>query len=299
MARQQDHYKTLGVAENASAQEIKSAYRQLARENHPDRNPDDAAAEERFKRIQEAYEVVGDQGERRRYDRARSSPFGSDYGGPFDTSTGGRFYRSQDVKYVRMDDGGFATDDGPLGGLGDLFGRMFGGEPEPRRSAVEPEMEVELTFDEMLSGGKAEVRLPDGRMVRVPYPRGVKPGYRVRLRTRGAGGHAAMLFVRFRIADHADFRREGNDLYSVIRVGLFEALLGADRSLTTPYGKTLKLTVPKGAQPGEHLRLRGQGLQTDEGTGDLFVEIRITVPRDLSPRDEEILRDAAGQAGLL
>lgn len=297
MAAGNDFYGILGVPETATPEEIKKAYRRLARKYHPDRNPGDASAEERFRAVQEAYDVLADAEQRRRYDRARKNPFGAEFGGDFETRTGGRFYRSPDGTYVRYEQGGGQGDEGPFGGFGDLFSRMFGGEPEPApRRADEREIDVMLTFDQMLAGGKAPVALPDGRRVRIPYPRGVKDGYRVRLRDRSPGPATT---VRFRVGPHPDFRRDGLDLRTVIRVNAFEALLGTGRSLTTPYGRTLRVTVPKGAQPGDRLRLRSQGIQSDEGTGDLIVELQVTVPRDLEDRDEEAIREAAKKAGLI
>jgi DnaJ-class molecular chaperone len=303
MASAKDYYKILGLEENAGPDAIKKAYRSLARKHHPDHNPDDQGAEERFKEIQEAYDVLSDAKTRRQYDRARTNPFGSSFGGAFETSTGGRFYRAPDGSYVRFDEAGRAAgqpDDGLFGGLGDILGKMFGadGAPVGQRPA-DTEIEVALSFDQMLSGGKANVQLPDGRRARVPYPRGVKDGYRVRLRNAAPSDRSGTLYVRFRVGRHPEFERQGSDLLTSVRVNVIEALLGATRSITTPQGKTLKLTIPKGAQPGEKLRLRGQGIQTEDGSGDILVEILIRVPKNLDPADEETLRKAAKKAGLI
>lgn len=299
MASAKDYYRILGVAETATAEEVKKAYRRLARTHHPDRNQGDRASEERFKEIQEAYDVLSDPKERKRYDMARRNPFGPAHAEGFETQAGGRFYRAPDGTYVRYGSSEGPDDDGMFGGIGDLFGKMFGFDnPSPQTGGrtVDPETEVRLSFDEMIEGGEVEIELPDGRHVRVPYPRGVKDGYRVRL--RGRSGSAA-LYVRFRVGDHPDFSRDGRNLRTTVRVNALEAILGTSRSVTTPYGKTVRLSIPKGSQPGEVLRLRGQGLQTEEGNGDLLVEIRVTVPRDLSPEDEQRLKEAAQKAGLL
>lgn len=297
MAARKDYYETLGVSETATADEIKAAYRKLARTHHPDRNAGDRGAEERFKRVQEAYETLGDEAKRRTYDRSRRHGLG---GEPFETSAGGRYYRAPDGTFVRYGQAPEAGDDSILGGLGDLFGRMFGGADEPPRGprTVSPEIDVRLSFDEMLEGGEAEVNLPDGRRVRVPFPRGVKEGYRVRVRSRSQGGSAA-LYVRFHVTPHPEFERDGTNLRTSVRVNALEAILGTSRSVTTPYGKTLRLSIPRGAQPGEILRLKGQGLTNDEGTGDLLVTILVTVPRDLPAEVETTLREAATRAGLL
>lgn len=297
-----DFYTVLGVSEEASADEVKAAYRKLARKHHPDRNAGDKGAEERFKEVQEAYETLSDPAKRKAYDRARRNPFAGVDPGTFETSAGGRFYRTPDGTYVRYGQSPSPDDDGFLGGLGDIFGRVFGAgseEPPTQARTIDPEVEVRLTFDEMLEGGEAEITLPDGRRVRVPYPKGVRDGYRVRLRSRTPASASGVIYVRFEVADHPEFARDGRNLKATVRVNAMEAMLGATRSLTTPYGKTVRLSIPRGAQPGEVLRLKGQGIQAEDGTGDLMVTILVTVPRDLSPEDDQRLREAATRAGLL
>jgi DnaJ-class molecular chaperone len=296
-----DYYKILGVGESASADEVKKAFRVLARKHHPDSNPSDSGSEDRFKEIQEAYETLSDKAKRAEYDRARRNPFGDLGGDPFATNRGSRYYRSGDGTYVRMDRGRRTQGpQEPLGGIGDLFGRFFGGDGEPGGPAkrVEPETDVVLTFEEALEGGKVELSLPDGAKVRVPFPKGIADGYKVRLK-RKANGQNKELYVRFRVSAHKDFRREGNDLLTRVEVTAFEAMLGASRSVTTPHGRKLKLTIPKGTQPGEKLRLRNQGVETDSDMGDLLVEIMVTIPKDLTRFEEQELRKAAEKANLV
>ncbi|NNE68749.1 MAG: J domain-containing protein [Rhodothermales bacterium] len=305
-----DYYKILGIGESASADEIKKAYRALARKHHPDRNQSDTAAEERFKEIQEAYETLSDAKKRVQYDRARKNPFGaSGFGEAFSTGQGGRYYRAPDGTYVRMDRGarsgsgqfgGFSGQEPPLGGIGDLFGRFFGGDGDPMTASrrVEPETEVVLTFEEALEGGKVELSLPDGAKIRVPFPKGVEDGYKVRLK-RKSNGQTKELYVRFRVSPGTDYRREGHDLHTRVEVTAFEAMLGASRSLVTPHGRKLKLTIPKGTQPGERLRLRNQGVETEKDMGDLLVEIVVTIPKGLTRFEEEELRKAAEKANLI
>lgn len=308
-----NYYEILGVSETADADTIKKAYRKLARQHHPDRNPDQPEAEARFKEIQEAYDVLSDPAQRKQYDVQRKNPFG--FGDGFATGTGGRFYRKPDGTYVRFEtsnDGGPLGDDAGLGGLGDIFSRIFGGgaetrtDPFARRGAPPPGRDVEttlrLTFDQALRGGKTEVQLPDGEKVRLTIPKGVHSGFKIRLKGRGQGvpgGPRGHLYVVFDVADHPRFRREGDDLYVTETVNAFEAMLGTTRSLTGPYGQRVKLTVPPGTQPGEKLRLKGLGVETDKATGDLYVEIDVTVPSKLSESQRSALRQAAEQAGLL
>lgn len=316
MAEVKDYYKALGVKEKASAEEIKKAYRKLAREYHPDRNPDKPHAEERFKEIQEAYDVLSDPEKRKQYDVMRKNPFGA-FGG-FDTSRGGRYYRAPDGTYVRFDqpggDGG-GFDLGDLGGsFSDLFSRFFGGAAEPREDPFtqarrnrahagrDVQTKVHLTFEQALQGGKTEVVLPDGTRVRLTIPRGVRPGFKVRLRGQGEadpGGERGDLYVTFEVESNPEFRREGNDLLTTVTVNAFEAMLGTKRGISNAYGQQIKLTIPAGTQPGDRLRLREQGVVTDHGTGDLYVEIAVSIPRNLTPEQQEILRKVAKEGGLL
>lgn len=309
-----DYYKILGVSEDADADAIKKAYRKLARTYHPDRNPDDAKAEERFKEIQEANDVLSDPEKRKQYDAMRANPFGA-FGG-FETGAGGRYYQAPDGSYVRFESGGGGQPfgDGGAGGFGDLFSRFFGGEAggdpfgraqqqtrRPRRGR-DVNLRVRLSFREALEGGKTDVQLPSGERVRVTIPKGVRPGFKIRLKGRGepvAGGQPGHAYVTFDVADHPAFRREGNDLYTTVTVNAFEAMLGTERSLENAYGKRIKVPIHPATQPGATLRLKGQGVQTDTATGDLYVEIAVTIPEGLTDAQQATLRAAAEEAGLL
>ncbi len=315
-----NYYDVLGVDEEAEAGEIKKAYRRLARQYHPDRNPDDPDAEERFKEIQAAYEVLSDPEQRARYDQQRKNPFGGfgqehgfgegRGGSGFDVN-GGQFYQAPDGTYVRFDRRGSGRGAaGPFGaqggGGGDFFSRFFSGErPGAGRQAGAPgdvETRLRIPFEQALRGGKAEVKLPGGERVRLQVPQGVRPGFKVRLRGRGQpgpGGRRGDLYVTFEVAEHPRFRREDDDLHVTEEVGALAAILGTTRPLTGAYGQRLKLTIPPGTQPGERLRLREQGVRTADGAGNLYVEIRVTIPKDLTEEQREALRQAAVRARLL
>ena len=321
-----DYYKALSVSEDASANDIKKAYRKLARDHHPDRNPDSPEAEERFKEVQAAYDTLGDATKRKQYDQMRRDPFaGRDFRGfGGGDPSGGRFYRTPDGTYVRVESTGFGpdegyqfSDEGPggLGGLGDLFGQFFGGggggrgpgaaagqRGAPRQAPRGGDIDTRLSisFEESLGGGKTEVSLPDGEKVRITIPKGVEDGTKVRLRGRGQPGPTGQrgdLFITFDVRPDPRFRREGNDLTTTATINVAEALLGTTRAITTAYGSTVKVTIPAGTQPGERLRLRGQGITTDGGAGALYVEIVVTIPKALT--DEAGLRAWADAEGLL
>ncbi|MEX0822465.1 MAG: J domain-containing protein [Rhodothermales bacterium] len=302
-----DFYKVLGISEDASADEIKKVYRKLAREHHPDRNPDRPDAEERFKEIQEAYSVLSDPEKRKEYDQRRKHPFGG-FGDGFG-GQGGTYERWGQGPHVRYEATGTPFE-GPGGGFGDIFSKMFGGasaDPFTERRQHEArgadlETTLNLSFHQALEGGKTEVKLPDGETVRIDIPKGVDSGFKIRLKGRGAQGPRGRrgdLYVTFQVAAHPKFKREGNNLLTPVEINPFEAMFGTKRNVRTPYGKRIKVSIPKGSQPGERLRLRGQGVESDGETGDLFVEIVVAVPKDLTEEQEAALERAAKEAGLL
>ena len=308
-----DYYQVLGVKPGASADELKKAYRKLARDNHPDRNPGNTQAEERFKSIQEAYGVLSDADKRKQYDRMRQNPFGRFQGQTGDPSSG--FRRAPDGTYVRFEEGGGGLDDlfGATGGVSDFFGRMFGGgEPADRttdrrrgrgRRQQDASTVVRIPFEQALHGGKAQVTLPDGKTVRLTIPQGVDSGFKIRLKGRGAPlqGQTARgdLYVTFEVEPHPLFQRTGNDLSTNLKVTPFEAMLGSSKSISNPYGKKVKVNIPEGAQPGDKLRLKGLGVQTEKQAGDLFVVIDLEIPRNLTPEQKRVLREAGEKAGWL
>ena len=318
MPQTKDLYDVLGVDEDASKEEIKKAYRTLARKHHPDRNPDDPDAEEKFKEIQKAYSILSDEEKRQQYDAQRRFG-GGGVGGP----NGGRGSWGQGAggPEIRFEQGNFDDVFGGRGGLGDIFESFFGGRSrggatrgqdpfrqqrgprrQQRRGGQDIETKLQLSFEEALQGGRKQVELPTGESVRLNIPRGVRNGYKIRLRGRGQAGPTGErgdLYVTFEVGDHPRFRRKGDDIHLTETIDVFEALLGTERRIPTPYGQRIKLSIPAGTQPGEKLRLRGQGVKTDDGQGDLYVEIDVDVPTDLTENQRETLREAADEAGLL
>ncbi len=311
-----NYYDILGVTEAATESEIKRAYRKMARDYHPDRNPDKSEAEERFKEIQSAYDVIGDPKRRAEYDRMRKDPFaGARFDGFHQGARDGnsRFYRAPDGTYVRMEttgagpDAGFIFNDGRFDNLGDLFGGFYGGgrtesARHGRTASADLESHLRLPFEQALVGGQTEIKLPDGQTVRLDIPPGVDTGSRIRLKGRGRPGPAGArgdLYITFEVEPHPVFRREGTDLYVKTRLNALEAILGTAKTILTPYGGTVKVTVPAGAQPGERFRVRGQGVRTDTATGDLYVEMDIEIPRELNEEARRKLLAWAEAEGLL
>ncbi|HEX8387126.1 MAG TPA: J domain-containing protein [Rubricoccaceae bacterium] len=280
-----DYYQTLEIDESAPAEAVKQAYRRLALAYHPDRNPGDVVAEERFKSVQSAYEVLADPTRRAAYDQSRHSPFGR--GNLFD-SVG------------RAEAGGVET--ASPGGRVDVFSFFFNDDARTPQRGADVEAQLQLTFDQALRGGTTEIPVHDGEPVRLVIPRGVRTGVKIRVAGRGRpsdGGQPGDLFVTLRVDPSPRFRREGDHLHIGETVSALEAILGTVRSITNAYGQTIRVAIPAGTQPGERLRLRGQGVASDKRVGDLFVEVHVMVPRELSDVQRAELERAAQKIGLL
>jgi curved DNA-binding protein len=282
-----DYYETLGVPRDASTDDIRKAYRRLARQYHPDVNkePD---AEDRFKDISEAYEVLRDPEKRERYDRVGSNwRAGDDVSGAPGFDGGG--FGPDGFESFRVDFGGA----GGMGDFSDLFEGLFSRGRAPRgfgtRRGADTEAELELSLEEAFTGGHRWVQLAGGRSYDVMIPPGVRDGQRIRLAGEGGqgpgGGPTGDLFLRVRIRPHPRFRLEGDDLYTQLPVAPWEAALGATVELRTLDGRA-QVKVPPGSSCGRRLRLRGEGwVRRGGGRGDLYAEVQVKVPKKLS-RDE-------------
>ena len=281
MAEVTDYYALLGVTETASVEAVKKAFRARARTSHPDHNPDDPKAADRFKSIQRAYHVLSDPRLREAYDQARMLSVGG-LGSWLDGS-------SPSSRHGEDDFGSFS----PL---------FFGGATSPPARGADAEAQVRLTFDQALRGGTTEVQLANGESARLMVPKGVRSGLKVRIKGRGQtgpSGYRGDLYVTFRVQPSSRYRREGDDLHVIETISALEAIVGTRRSITSAYGHTIKVHIPPGTQPGERLRLRGQGVETKTRRGDLFVEVQVTVPRSLTDEQREQLSSVARQIGLL
>lgn len=271
-----DYYKVLGVARSASADEIKKAYRRLAREFHPDKNAN-KGAEERFKEINEANEVLSDPEKRRAYDALGAN---WKHGGGFTPPpgwAGGGFGNAR---------GGGA---GP-GGFSDFFSTMFGGaaggggfrfedEPDPFRAPAPARARIEISLEDSYHGGSRQVSLADGRTLNVRIPKGITEGQSIRLAQQGPRGADLMLEIGF--AAHPRFKAEGRDIAATLNVAPWEAALGAKVPVDT-LGGTVELNVPAGTQAGRKFRLKGRGLP-GSAAGDQTVTVRLVTP---TPKDD-------------
>lgn len=302
MATDQTFYEVLGVPRTATQDEIQRAYRKLARQNHPDINSD-PAAEERFKQVAEAYDVLSDPQTRRRYDA-----FGPDFRRVPEDVGPEEWARARSGSAGRTGtgrtEGGFGF--GADVDLDDLLGGLFGGRagragrgwgPIP---GADQEAELEVTVEEAYRGGRRTITLPGPggtRTLDVTIPAGVTDGQRIRLAGQGGqgsdGARPGDLYLVVSIAPHPRYRVQGRDLYVELRLAPWEAALGTSVAVDTPGGEA-KLKVPAGTSSGRRLRLRRRGLPNPRGhPGDLYAEARIMVPDRLSRAERQAFEELA------
>lgn len=291
---QTDYYRALGVSPYASPGDVTKAYRALARQLHPDRNPNDPAAEERFKQVSAAYDVVGDADKREQYDEIRRLAAG---GNPFAAPGPGGSHSFQ-----------FSGADG----IGDLLANLFGGAGGPSGSFGGPpgghrpqrgpdhQAQISLSFSEAVNGTTTTVTVGDrsaSEQIKVRIRPGTPDGQRIRLRGKGgtgaAGGPRGDLYVIVRAGEDPLFGREGDDLTLTVPVSFTEAALGARIEVPTFEGEPVTLRLPAGTRSGRTLRVRGRGVPADSRTGDLLVTVEVVVPEKLNAAQRRALEDFA------
>jgi len=307
-----DYYETLGVSKTATDDEIKSAFRKLARKYHPDVAKDKKTAEEKFKQINEAYEVLSDPEKRKKYDQ-----LGADWNQP------GGFQPPPGWGAQQQPGGGFqqwSSGNGGVefefGGTGfsDFFEAFFGGgrgrsafggfgqRPTGAERGSDVEADIMVTLEEALHGSTRTVSLRRAgsnkvESYQVKIPRGVHEGQRIRLAGQGEagerGGRKGDLFLRVRLARHPDFSVEGSDLIHEVKMAPWQAVLGTELKVPTLEGD-VRLKIPPGTRGGQRFRLRGRGLPTSSGgRGDLYVDVQIDIPKKITERERDLWRELA------
>ena len=304
-----DYYKTLGVERSASEQEIKKAYRKLAMKYHPDQNPGNKQSEEKFKDINEAYQVLSDTKKRSRYDQLGDSYFnyqqngGNPNGFNWEQWYAGGRQQQGGARRVDMDDLGSALGGGFSDFFRTIFGEMGGDLNQVRRGptrATAPQavqQPVSISFLEAFSGTTRTVQIGNKRL-EVKIPRGAKTGTRIRV----PGGTASSalpsdLFLVIDVIPDNRFERKENDLYTDVAIDLYTAILGGQTAVVTP-GGNVTLTIPAGTQPGQAFRLAGRGmphLKDPLKSGDLFARVKVMIPRTLNDSERETFRKLAGR----
>ena len=298
MARR-DYYEILGVSKSASDDEIKKAYRKLAIKYHPDKNPGDKTAEEKFKEATEAYEVLSDKQKRSRYDQFGHAGVGSDGGNPFSGGNpfGGGNYNFNGNEF-NFDFGGGGLDDI----LGNLFG--FGGGASRRRPSRGADYETSVTVDfrEAIFGTTREISAPVAghKDLKVKIPAGIDDGMAIRLAGKGGdapkGGTPGDLYVRVRVKPDKSLTREGNIILSETHISMVDAALGCEVEVETVDG-AVTMRVPAGTQSGTPFRLSGHGvpMRSDGARGPHIVTIIVDTPKNLSRKQKELLEEFSGR----
>lgn len=288
-----DYYEILGVSKNASDDEIKKAFRKLAVKYHPDKNPGDKAAEEKFKEISEAHEVLSDKQKRARYDQFGHAGVGGAGGGenPFG---GGFNFNGQSFNF----------DFGGSGGLEDLFGSLFGFGGAGRRPmrGADYRTTVTLNFEEAVFGTTKTVSA-DGNEIKVKIPAGIDDGMSIRLGGKGGaapkGGTRGDLYVQVRVKPHKHLTREGSIILSEVHVPMADAALGTDVDVETIDGN-VRMKIPAGTQSGTPFKLSGHGvplMRSDGDRGPHIVTVIVDTPKNLTKRQKEILEEFRNQKG--
>lgn len=307
----EDYYHTLEVSRSSSQEEIQKAYRKLARKYHPDLNPDDKTAKEKFQKVQAAFDVLNDPKKRELYDRYGSSFESMGAGGPGGgrttwSSTGQPGGTAEDVDFSQFFGERFGAD--PSGGFADIF-RQFrragaGGtarRPGPTAGTRGADIThtLPVPFVTSILGGEAQVQVhrSSGKMetISVKIPAGIEDGKKIRLRGQGEpsplGGPPGDILITIKVQPHACFERRGKNLHVVVPVSLAEAVLGAKVDVPTPKG-TVSLRVPPETSSGTKLRIKGLGVAPAKGEpGNLFAEIQVVLPKGLDEKSRDAVRD--------
>ncbi len=296
---EKDFYAVLGVAKDADGTQIKKAFRKLARKLHPDHNPGDSAAEGKFKEVGEAYAVLSDPAQRQQYDQLRAMTGGARFSagtgragsanGGFEDLFGGMFGGGGAGPRVRYSPQGAGT--AGNAGFEDILGGLFGGAGgagagyRQPRSGADLAATTTLPFRQAVEGSTVTLAV-EGRNVTTRLPVGVRDGQKIRLRGKGRpgeqGGPAGDLVVTVRVAPHPVFTLDDNNLRLALPVTFNEAALGATVTVPTFDGKIVRLRVPEGTPSGRVVRVRGKGITTSKGVGDLLVTVQVVVPQKLT-----------------
>lgn len=294
-----DYYKTLGVERKASADEIRTAYRKLAMKYHPDKNPGDKKAEEKFKEINEAYQVLSDEQKRAHYDRLGSAytNFRTTGGRPGDFQWEDWFAQGANARAGGDD---YYGNSGGIGSFSEFFRTIFGeamrsqGRNNPfANDSPGYEQEVGINFQESFEGASRQLQKPDGKKLTVRIPAGVKTGSKVRV--AGAGPDGSDLYLLIKVEDDVRFERDGNNLTTISSVDVFTLILGGDTEVETPTGK-VRLSIPAGTQPEQIFRLAGRGMpsvKAPNAKGDLYVKLKVQIPKYLSSKQRELIEEAS------
>lgn len=300
-----DYYKILGVEKSATQDEIKKAYRKLAMKHHPDRNAGKKSSEEKFKEITEANEVLSDPDKRKKYDTLGSNwnqyqptggqgfdDFSSHFGGGRrQPSSGSTYEYSGNINDIFGNAGG---------GFSDFFESFFGGSDggfggrtQQQKTAIDVEANMNVTLEDVFVGSEKQISV-EGKKLKIKITPGTKDGQKLKLkglgRSKTVDGTKGDLYLNIHMLQHPFYEIRDNDLYYNLDVDLYTAVLGGKESIRTLDGKTISINIPEGTESEKILRLKGLGLINESIRGDLFVNIHVTVPKDLTKEEKELFK---------
>jgi DnaJ-class molecular chaperone len=285
-----DPYTTLGVKKQATQDEIQKAYRRLAKKLHPDLNPGNKIAEDKFKDVSAAYDLLGDSEKRARFDRGEIDASGTER----PRQPYYRDFADQNGRSAYTNNSGF-SDFGDFAGSEDILSEIFGraGGAGRRRRGQDVHYHLELSFLNAVNGGKQSIVLPDGNTLDVTIPPGTRDGQILRLRGKGrpapAEGPAGDALIEISVLPHPYFTRKGDDIYLDLPISLKEAVLGAKVRIPTP-GGAVAVAVPKWSNTGRVLRLKGRGVPRVDGSkGDEYVKLMLMLPEKPDPKLEAFI----------
>lgn len=303
-----DYYKILGVDKNATTDDIKKAYRKLAMKYHPDRNPGDKSAEEKFKEITEANEVLSDPEKRKKYDMLGANwknyqhtgrdfnDFFTQFGGKRRSHDGSSFEFSGDLRDLF----------GNLGGFSEFFESFFGGRSKSQENnfnfgtnkskskAIDVEADLNISLEDAFNGCERQINV-DGKRLKIKINPGIKDGQKLRLkalgRSRTEEGPKGDLYLKIHILKHPFYEIKDDELYFNLDIDLYTAVLGGKESIKTLDGKKINLDIPAGTESGKILRLKNLGMIKEDGTRkDLFIKVHVTIPKHLTEEEKNLFR---------
>lgn len=301
-----DYYRILGVDKNATTDEIKKAYRRLAQKYHPDRNPGNKEAEEKFKEINEAYEVLSDSEKRRKYDNLESSWFNfRQQGGRADQFNWSDWFVTEPVGSKRTKTTGFSYIEeifGPGSSFSDFFEKIFGSDFSFKRRAEQVKhpksqprnntIEIQITLEEAYKGTSRVVNI-DGKKVQVKIKPGIADGHILRIPLHTIAHSEGELLITVRVQPHKKVERKGDDLYVEVPIDLYKMILGGESKIRT-FGGTIKFNIPPGSQNGKVLRISGQGMpkySNPKEYGDLYVKLVANLPENLTEKELAMFKE--------
>jgi curved DNA-binding protein len=283
-----DYYQILGLTKSATEKDIKAAYRKMARKYHPDVNPDNKEAQKKFQEINEANEVLSDPDKRKKYDQ-----YGKDWKHAEQFQNSGRSQRGQQQSWGQQDFGGTFNDDDYSDFFSSMFGR--GKQRQANFKGQDFNAELKLSLRDVYTSQKQTLTV-NGRNIRLTIPAGIENGQTIKIKGHGGpgtnGGPAGDLYIKFTIANDAEFKRVGNDLYKTVEIDLYTAVLGNEITVETMSGK-VRLKVHAETQNGTKVKLKGKGFpvyKKENQFGDLYVSYFVKIPKGLSDRQKELFK---------